>query len=61
MKLKNIFEKKGDGAKNSHFGNKWESEKKLPRPLLSHLKKCDFYKKKYWNFVIFDLKTNRIL
>ena len=39
MKLKNIFKKKWDGAKNSHFGNKWESEKKLPRPYFLHLGK----------------------
>ena len=33
IKKQNVFETKRDGAKNSHFGNKWKSEKKLPRPL----------------------------
>ena len=50
-KSKNIFEKKGDGAKKSHFGNKWKSEKKLPRPFFVAFGKN----------VIFIRKNTRIL
>ena len=60
-KLKNIFEKKGDGQKNLILEINGKVRKNCPVPIFCIWEKRDFYKKKYWNFVIFDLKTTRIL